>query len=608
MSKNNESKTIKDALKEARENIDKKDFKAALKCCKRALNVDNKNYTALVFYGLCSSELEMFDQALQAYKKATESNPGQLTAWQGLCSFYEKKKGMTPENLQDQAQVYEKLLQFFQASDDQAKYFMNSDKLVSLHLTKLNQTDKAVQELQKRTEFAKEKGKTDKIYYAQTEIIKILSQKPNLDEEESTILKETLVENISDDSKSIQNVENMKALVRHLYNRREMEELLNFVLKMSKMFPENNYPLEWICKIYLEYVTDTLNFKNAELEESIETFVFRLKEANEASTLAKLAEAATIWKIQANLSLAKEKLSHILDGSNNPNFYGLYILCQCYISLRDFSNAEKSIKFALVLLKDKVKEEQTRLKLDKELKNILATVLYNQRRFQDIPCIVDSETCDQDLKVILVKSLAHLGKRVESEALFDSVDEPVKNLSEAILLKNESRLVESLKKLQELKPDFECMALQAEIEWAQSNFEKSQLLFLQAAKSNPNSWLPFYFLGQYYKRAGAKQDLERARKCFQKSFALNPSSTEAGSALSDILRTQVSTVKESSVSLFKPTRYKFVITLVGEFRGEPPVFAVSDGRRKCTRRSIQLGSFAARHALPGHGQSKPSHH
>ena len=65
MSKNTESKTVKDALKEAREHIDKKDHKSALKCCKRALNVDKNNYMALVFCGICFAELGQFDQALQ---------------------------------------------------------------------------------------------------------------------------------------------------------------------------------------------------------------------------------------------------------------------------------------------------------------------------------------------------------------------------------------------------------------------------------------------------------------------------------------------------------------------------------------------------------------
>ena len=65
MSKSTESKTVKEALKEAKENIDKKDFKSALKCCKRALNVDKNNYMALVFCGLCLAEVDQPDQALK---------------------------------------------------------------------------------------------------------------------------------------------------------------------------------------------------------------------------------------------------------------------------------------------------------------------------------------------------------------------------------------------------------------------------------------------------------------------------------------------------------------------------------------------------------------
>ena len=65
MSKPTESKTVKDALKEAREHIDKKDFKTALKCCKRALNVDKTNYMALVYCGLCFVEVDQPDQALK---------------------------------------------------------------------------------------------------------------------------------------------------------------------------------------------------------------------------------------------------------------------------------------------------------------------------------------------------------------------------------------------------------------------------------------------------------------------------------------------------------------------------------------------------------------
>ena len=144
---------------------------------------------------------------------------------------------------------------------------------------------------------SKEKGKDDKVYYGHTEIVKLLNQQKNLNSDENQLFKETLQNVINDDSKSIQNNEHMKMLIRVLYNLRDMEELLNFVLKMSTLFPESSYPLEWICKVYMEYVTGTLSFQNDELEDTIETHFSKLLSLNESSTLANLAKVGLKFEI-----------------------------------------------------------------------------------------------------------------------------------------------------------------------------------------------------------------------------------------------------------------------------------------------------------------------
>ena len=114
-------------------------------------------------------------------------------------------------------------------------------------------------------------------------------------------------------------------------------------------------------------------------------------------------------------------------------------------------------------------------------------------------------------------------------------------IAQAILLKHQGKYADALTILENASvEDFEVICLKGEIEWELKNEDASLKWFLQAAKANPFSWLPFYYLGLYYKNPGAKQDLERARKCLQKSFSLNPNVQETGCALSDILRTQVS--------------------------------------------------------------------
>ena len=52
----------------------------------------------------------------------------------------------------------------------------------------------------------------------------------------------------------------------------------------------SSYPLEWICKVYMEYVTGTLSFQNGEIEDTIETHFNKLLTLSETSTLAKLAK------------------------------------------------------------------------------------------------------------------------------------------------------------------------------------------------------------------------------------------------------------------------------------------------------------------------------
>ncbi|KAG8237943.1 hypothetical protein J437_LFUL017317 [Ladona fulva] len=56
----------------------------------------------------------------------------------------------------------------------------------------------------------------------------------------------------------------------------------------------------------------------------------------------------------------------------------------------------------------------------------------------------------------------------------------------------------------------------------------------QAAKLDPTSCTPFVFLGKLY--YGIFRDKEKARRCFQKAFQLNPHSVEAGQGLSDTYR------------------------------------------------------------------------
>uniref|UniRef100_A0A914WE84 Tetratricopeptide repeat domain 37 n=1 Tax=Plectus sambesii TaxID=2011161 RepID=A0A914WE84_9BILA len=81
----------KKTLKSAREAIQQKNFKEALQLCTEVLSND-EDYMALVFGGLCHSELDDVGSAKTFYMRASKLEPEKLPAWQGLFKLYDENK------------------------------------------------------------------------------------------------------------------------------------------------------------------------------------------------------------------------------------------------------------------------------------------------------------------------------------------------------------------------------------------------------------------------------------------------------------------------------------------------------------------------------------
>ena len=55
----------------------------------------------------------------------------------------------------------------------------------------------------------------------------------------------------------------------------------------------------------------------------------------------------------------------------------------------------------------------------------------------------------------------------------------------------------------EIKGDiFEAILLKGQIYWESEQVDHAQQSFLLAAKTNPYSWMPFFYLGEFYKHSG----------------------------------------------------------------------------------------------------------
>ncbi|KAG7088368.1 hypothetical protein E1B28_012371 [Marasmius oreades] len=118
---------VKTKLKDALEAIGKKDYITAKKAVLQVLDYEPDNYNANVFLGLASLELEEYDQGEQAYKKAIDVKPEQLTAWQGISKFYERR-----EDWDKYAGVLERLMNLYAQSNDAVKCGETAQKYIDI--------------------------------------------------------------------------------------------------------------------------------------------------------------------------------------------------------------------------------------------------------------------------------------------------------------------------------------------------------------------------------------------------------------------------------------------------------------------------------------------
>ncbi|KAF8894922.1 hypothetical protein CPB84DRAFT_1682556 [Gymnopilus junonius] len=115
-------------LKAARDSISKKDYATAKKEAALVLDFEPENYNAHVFCALALLELGDYNESEQMYRKATELNPTQSLAWQGIANFYERR-----EEWDKQANILTQLLDLFNKNQDVIKCAETLQKLIVLY-------------------------------------------------------------------------------------------------------------------------------------------------------------------------------------------------------------------------------------------------------------------------------------------------------------------------------------------------------------------------------------------------------------------------------------------------------------------------------------------
>jgi superkiller protein 3 len=151
--------------------------------------------------------------------------------------------------------------------------------------------------------------------------------------------------------------------------------------------------------------------------------------------------------------------------------------------------------------------------------------------------------------ILWAKIYANSGDRLSVQKLFESDFEVLpfhRYLINAMLLRAEGSQELALKELSECtnineiekREQFEMALLRGQLLWESNQEIRSLSEFLSSAKLNPNSWVPFLYLGHFYYKVEEKRDLDKASKCYKKCLAINPTNGEAGMMLSDIYRAE----------------------------------------------------------------------
>ncbi|XP_012943920.1 tetratricopeptide repeat protein 37 isoform X2 [Aplysia californica] len=535
-----DAKEIKACLKAARESIRTKDFKEALKQCKAILAVDKNNYNALVFVGVAAEGMDQPDQALKAYKRATEEAPEQLLAWQGLSSMLDKKEDLL--SAEEAADLYSKLIEL--NASDSSKQTPYMSKLADLYV-RTSQEDKAVDLISKLLTLESDEEKKRK--WNKTLITQLSPQAPKLPDERLTLYEKAL-KDVLDDSSVLtpEEVDNFTQLLLVITSQKKTEVLRESCNSLRQRFPNASPPLELLLQCYIdESIGDSS--PPAETVEKIKDLTAELLTLKPSSVIAKVGSAFQAIRLRNGM-----QARDFLQDANDECISGLYYLSRAHLCLHSYEKClrvcEKGIaacnsarrvlcaptssvvrQFQLVqaaahreigtadafekalAILDEVQEQ-----FPAQASLTRAYIKLDQGELEDAEECAKNLPADQNSSKIL-RALIQVEKGQQTEALKQLQDAVASDPEDAVATLQLGKLLWELRDSKEMN----------------LNIQQCFTTLLKAAKLDPYNYESFLYIGHFYKLV--QGDAVKARRCYQKAYDLSGGKDEPGSALVDTL-------------------------------------------------------------------------
>ncbi|XP_061172794.1 superkiller complex protein 3-like [Saccostrea echinata] len=530
-------KDVKIALKNARECIKNKEYKEALKHCKGILAQDKSNYNALVFVGVAADGLDQPDQAVKAYRRATESEPDQPLAWQGLSGFYEKHS--SPENDKELVEVYTKLRDFFE--NDKDKKTEVTKKLANLHI-KLGDINRGLELYEKLCSEETEDSVKCSLYTDMLSLFLKLSS-PTPPQEDMVIdIMNSLLELDAQLEERI-----ITFYVDILFKKKDHLLLEKSCHVLCEKYPSMKYPLEVKLLIIMDRAFCSellLPTKDPHMSETMT----RLSELDSESVTLKAAQGFQ-YMCNKELNQAKDCFVEALPVMTSTICVPYY-LALTYFLLHKLADAESTIKQCAINLSKKSRQLTVSSGVvSRKVKILQARILLQTRTTDSLQSAlaITEELCAEDTspQVLILRGhiLLNLNRLEETEDILSKLEVNTERTAlEGYVMFYKAEYTKSaaifceLMKQDTSNSEYHLMyakSLWFDKERLQNNLQPCHTALLKSAKLDSYCSEPFEYLGRFYTEI--QKDQVKGKRCFQKAFDLDRSNDSAGEALCDIM-------------------------------------------------------------------------
>lgn len=202
---------------------------------------------------------------MESYKKATKVDEKAVYAWQGIISVYEKQQIKQHTDLLD---AYKRVATHFE-KDDKQKYLENTLKLVNILISQQD----GMKALKVLTRLAKSIDMSVEIAQLIVQILNT-TKSENRSAEEDQLYTQALDVLITETPQPAE--ETYRRFFSQLFRNGQYEQLANRCISLQSLWNTYYSPMEWLCRLYIEFRIDEVLFTNCGGVEKVTEKLFKL--------------------------------------------------------------------------------------------------------------------------------------------------------------------------------------------------------------------------------------------------------------------------------------------------------------------------------------------